>query len=445
MVGSGERRARAPTPPRPPQAATILDAVEAVAASTGLENYKTFTLYADHGPPAAAGGGAGVGASPATTPRSVDAPDPHVPLDDSRYVADVLAELREAAGKAAKGARAPRLLFRKRMFRESDEDVTEPRFVLLSYVQAAGEYMAGAYPVVRDDAAELAALAAAAGGGEGLAPLVGDDDGAADAALASLIPRAVAATRKTADWRADVRARARARAARGGAPADARLEFLRLLRALPYGGSLFYPVKRVEDPIGLLPGKLLLGVNRRGVHFFRPVRVFFARVGKVSRVWGGGPTPVSSLRRRPSSTCTRPSCEVGRGEAGKAAAAHTRDARPQPLSLFSFPPPDIMQFGSSAAAVFFKMRVAGVLHVFQFETKQVGGGAEREGVTGWGVLRSRARRHSPCPPPLSGRGYLPGAADPHQRCHDEAVRARQGGGDDGGRGGWRWGRRRKCR
>lgn len=30
-----------------------------------------------------------------------------------------------------------------------------------------------------------------------------------------------------------------------------------------------------------------------------------------------------------------------------------------------------MQFGSSNAAVFFKMRVGGVLHIFQFETKQV--------------------------------------------------------------------------
>ena len=29
-----------------------------------------------------------------------------------------------------------------------------------------------------------------------------------------------------------------------------------------------------------------------------------------------------------------------------------------------------MQFGSSTQAVFFKMRVAGVLHIFQFETKQ---------------------------------------------------------------------------
>ena len=31
---------------------------------------------------------------------------------------------------------------------------------------------------------------------------------------------------------------------------------------------------------------------------------------------------------------------------------------------------DIMQFGSSSQAVFFKMRVAGVLHIFQFDTRQ---------------------------------------------------------------------------
>lgn len=29
-----------------------------------------------------------------------------------------------------------------------------------------------------------------------------------------------------------------------------------------------------------------------------------------------------------------------------------------------------LQFGSSSQAVFFKMRVAGVLHIFQFETRQ---------------------------------------------------------------------------
>ena len=49
----------------------------------------------------------------------------------------------------------------------------------------------------------------------------------------------------------------------------ASLQFLRILRSLPYGNSIFFPVKRIDDPIGLLPAKLILGVNKRGVHFFR--------------------------------------------------------------------------------------------------------------------------------------------------------------------------------
>lgn len=79
------------------------------------------------------------------------------------------------------------------------------------------------------------------------------------------------------------------------------------------GNSVFFTVKRIEDPIGLLPAKLILGINKRGVHFFRPV-------------------PKEYL--------------------------HSAELR------------DIMQFGSSSQAVFFKMRVAGVLHIFQFDTKQ---------------------------------------------------------------------------
>ena len=93
----------------------------------------------------------------------------------------------------------------------------------------------------------------------------------------------------------------------------AKLQFLRILRSLPYGNSVFFSVKRTEDPIGLLPSKLILGINKRGVHFFRPV-------------------PKEYL--------------------------HSAELR------------DIMQFGSSSHAIFFKMRVAGVLHIFQFETRQ---------------------------------------------------------------------------
>ncbi|CAN6453603.1 unnamed protein product [Victoria cruziana] len=94
---------------------------------------------------------------------------------------------------------------------------------------------------------------------------------------------------------------------------DARQQFLRILKILPYGNSIFFAVRKIDDPIGLLPGRIILGINKRGVHFFRPV-------------------PKEYL--------------------------HSAELR------------DIMQFGSSNTAVFFKMRVAGVLHIFQFETKQ---------------------------------------------------------------------------
>lgn len=90
-------------------------------------------------------------------------------------------------------------------------------------------------------------------------------------------------------------------------------EILHQTSILPAGNSVFFTVKRIEDPIGLLPAKLILGINKRGVHFFRPV-------------------PKEYL--------------------------HSAELR------------DIMQFGSSSQAVFFKMRVAGVLHIFQFDTKQ---------------------------------------------------------------------------
>lgn len=57
--------------------------------------------------------------------------DEHYLLDDNRYVADVLAEFRGARGRDYQS----KILFKKRMFRETDETITEPQFVTLSYVQ----------------------------------------------------------------------------------------------------------------------------------------------------------------------------------------------------------------------------------------------------------------------------------------------------------------------
>jgi hypothetical protein len=79
------------------------------------------------------------------------------------------------------------------------------------------------------------------------------------------------------------------------------------------GQSTIGDLKDKEDPIGLFPSRVILGINKRGVHFFRPV-------------------PKEYLHR--AELC------------------------------------DIMQFGSSTSAVFFHMRIAGAFRVFQFETKQ---------------------------------------------------------------------------
>lgn len=85
----------------------------------------------------------------------------------------------------------------------------------------------------------------------------------------SACPPQILTTRPRAEWTADVQSRYKALAQ--FSKDDARLQFLRIIRSLPYGNSIFFAVRRIEDPIGLLPAKLIMGINKRGVHFFRPV------------------------------------------------------------------------------------------------------------------------------------------------------------------------------
>ena len=58
-------------------------------------------------------------------------PVEHMPLDDNRYVADILYEMKNAKSKDSQEQAA----IQKRMFRETDETITEPQFVNLSYVR----------------------------------------------------------------------------------------------------------------------------------------------------------------------------------------------------------------------------------------------------------------------------------------------------------------------
>jgi len=275
---------------------TVLEAVERLANIIKLQNYHTFSLFECRKYVLAKG------MVPGET-----TPDEHIFLDDHKYVADVLADFRTLKGQGTKEAVQSKLLFKKRMFRETDESITEPMFINLSYVQAQHDYLQGNYPVGRDDAAQLAALQMQAE----MDAVLKEPPEALSACVEKYITKQVLLTRPHADWVADVQQRYKA--LEQFSKEDARMQVLRILRSLPYGNSIFFVVKRIEDPIGLLPGRIILGINKRGIHFFRPV-------------------PKEYL--------------------------HSAELR------------DIMQFGSSHSAVFFKMRVACVLHIFQFETKQ---------------------------------------------------------------------------
>ncbi|BBN18600.1 protein MpZWICHEL [Marchantia polymorpha subsp. ruderalis] len=274
---------------------TIADAVEELAGIIKLTSYNTFSLFECR--------------KAVTGSKAIDnGNEEHISLDDNKYVGDIVAEFKATKERNKAEVVQCKLLFKKRLFRESDEAITEPMFVQLSYVQSQHDYMLGNYPVGRDDAAQLAALQILAELGNVSSPETGMDW---SQLVDRVLPKQVAVTRAKRDWEPDILNRYRAMAHLS--KDDARQQLLRILRSLPYGNSVFFSVRKIEDPIGLLPGRIILGINKRGVHFFRPV-------------------PKEYL--------------------------HSAELR------------DIMQFGSSNTAVFFKMRVAGVLHIFQFETKQ---------------------------------------------------------------------------
>ncbi|KAI4327884.1 hypothetical protein L6164_020295 [Bauhinia variegata] len=276
-------------------ATTVADAVEELAGIIKLSTYSSFSLFECR--------------KVVTGSKS---PDPgneeHIGLDDNKYIGDLLAEFKAAKDRSKGEILHCKLILKKKLFRESDESVAGPMFVQLSYVQLQHDYILGNYPVGRDDAAQLSALQIFAEIGFVKSPESCTDW---NSLLERFLPRQIAITRAKREWELDILSRYHS--LEHMTKDDARQQFLRILRALPYGNSVFFNIRKIDDPIGLLPGRIILGINKRGVHFFRPV-------------------PKEYL--------------------------HSAELR------------DIMQFGSSNTAVFFKMRVAGVLHIFQFETKQ---------------------------------------------------------------------------
>ncbi|CAI9110386.1 OLC1v1010396C1 [Oldenlandia corymbosa var. corymbosa] len=276
-------------------ATTVADAVEELAGIIKLTSHSSFSLFECR--------------KVVTGSKSPDSGnEEYIGLDDNKYIGDLLADFKASKDRSKGEILHCKLTFKKKLFREADETITDSMFVQLCYVQLQHDYILGNYPVGRDDAAQLSALQILVEVG-----FIEGPESSTDwtSLLEQFLPRQVAMTRGKREWEMDIISRYRTM--QNLTKDDARQQFLRILRTLPYGNSVFFAVRKIDDPIGLLPGKIILGINKRGVHFFRPV-------------------PKEYL--------------------------HSAELR------------DIMQFGSSNSAVFFKMRVAGVLHIFQFETRQ---------------------------------------------------------------------------
>ncbi|XP_027192107.1 kinesin-like protein KIN-14E isoform X2 [Cicer arietinum] len=273
---------------------TVADAVEELAGLIKLSAYTSFSLFECR--------------KVVTSSKSSDPGNEYIWLDDNKYIGDLLAEFKAAKDRSKGEILHCKLIFKKKLFRESDDAVTDPMFLQLSYVQLQHDYILGNYPVGKDDASQLSALQILAEIGPVSTP---ESCTNWNSFLERFLPRQISMTRAKREWECDILSRYHSLVHL--TKDDARQQFLRILRALPYGNSVFFNVRKIDDPIGILPGRIIIGINKRGIHFFRPV-------------------PKEYL--------------------------HSAELR------------DIMQFGSSNTAVFFKMRVAGVLHIFQFETKQ---------------------------------------------------------------------------
>lgn len=59
----------------------------------------------------------------------------YIGLDDNKYIGDLLVEIKAAKDRSKGEILQCKLIFKKKLFRESDEAVTDPMFVQLSYFQ----------------------------------------------------------------------------------------------------------------------------------------------------------------------------------------------------------------------------------------------------------------------------------------------------------------------
>ncbi|GMY39620.1 kinesin-like protein KIN-14E, partial [Fagus crenata] len=172
-------------------ATTVADAVEELAGIIKLSAYSTFSLFECR-----------------KVVAGSKSPDPgneeYIGLDDNKYIGDLLAEFKSAKDRSKGEILHCKLTFKKKLFRESDEAVTDPMFVQLSYVQLQHDYILGNYPVGRDDAAQLSALQILVEIG-----FVDTPESCTDwnSLLERFLPRQIAITRAKREWELDILSR----------------------------------------------------------------------------------------------------------------------------------------------------------------------------------------------------------------------------------------------
>lgn len=181
----------------------------------------------------------------------------HIRLEPNRYIADIVAEGRANGGR---GFTPCKLLLKKRVFRFTDDIITEPTFINLSYIQVRHDFVEGYYPVSESMAMELVALQLAAD--------IGPYQSASQyiewaTEIVGCVPPQFADGSKSVVWQERVKTLYEDLGFLS--KDDAKLRALRVLLELPDGGSVFFTLRRSSENKSEFPKTVIMGINKRGV------------------------------------------------------------------------------------------------------------------------------------------------------------------------------------
>eukprot|EP00475_Leptophrys_vorax_P004149 TRINITY_DN12479_c0_g1_i1.p1 TRINITY_DN12479_c0_g1~~TRINITY_DN12479_c0_g1_i1.p1 ORF type:complete len:631 (-),score=8.92 TRINITY_DN12479_c0_g1_i1:537-2429(-) len=248
---------------------TVAEAVQTLLRKLQVTDaHQAFAMYTSRATRPLAGMGTGAagakppapGAKPALPPPVVE----HILLPRNSYVSDLLVEYgHQAQIGLTRGSQVVcKLLLRKRWFATSDADVIERQFVRLCYVQLRADFQRNRYKVSAQGAVVLGALQVAAE--MGVAPEA-EDTPEWQALMRKSIPSAVFPRLQEEQWVARV---AEQYHTLWSLDHEGTMrEFIRLLLDSPHGGSLFFPLRTVDDSAAFFPQRVLAGVNHNGMHF----------------------------------------------------------------------------------------------------------------------------------------------------------------------------------